>query len=82
MDDKHRAILELTDQLLQAVSYEISDIIQHAPQILRPAVVAAIEACVQAEIANMPENARRQYETKLQHIAVVALPSELDPRKQ
>ncbi len=82
MDEKNRLLHDLAQELFQTISYEISDIIRRAPTFLRPAVVAVIESCVQAEVANMPESARRQYETKLQHITVVALPSEFDPRKQ
>ena len=82
MDEKKRLLHDLTQELFQTISYEISDIIQRAPTFLRPAVVAVIESCVQAEIANMPESARQQYETKLHHIEVITLPHDLDPRKQ
>ena len=59
MDEKNRLLYDLTQELFQTISYEISDIIQRAPTLLRPAVVAVIEACVQAEVANMPESARQ-----------------------
>ena len=81
MDEKQRLLHDLTQELFQMISYEIGDIIQRAPTFLRPAVVAVIEACVQAEVASMPEAKRQQYETKLHHIEVMKLPSELDPRK-
>ena len=82
MDEKNRLLHDLTQELFQTISYEISDIIQRAPTFLRPAVVAVIEACVQAEVASMPEAKRQQYETQLSRLEVVALPSEFDPRKQ
>ena len=82
MGEKNSLLYNLTQELFQTISYEISDIIQRAPIFLRPAVVAVIESCVQAEIANMPESARQQYETKLHHIEVITLPSGFDPRKQ
>ena len=82
MDEKNRLLHDLTQELFQTISYEISDIIQHAPTFLRPAVVAVIEACVQAEVASMPEAKRQQYEAQLSRLEVVALPSEFDPRKQ
>lgn len=82
MDDKiFDAVNTLMEDFMQRFAYRVGDMMNDVPQPLRPVAVAIVQAIVSSYLEDMPENAREVYDSCLNHIALVALPPELDPRK-
>ena len=82
MEDKiFDAVNTLMNDFMQRFAYRVSDMMNDVPQPLRPVAVAIVQAMVNSYLEVMPENAREVYDSCLNHIALVAVPPELDPRK-
>ena len=78
---EQKAVEKLCGLVSQKVSYQLADMIMSYFYVLRPLVVATVQACITAQIPTMPESALELYETALGKMAVMTVPPALDPRK-
>ena len=78
---EQEAVEKLCGAVSQKVSYQLADMIMSYPDVLRPLVMATVQACIAAQIPTMPESARELYETALGKMTVMTVPPALDPRK-
>lgn len=68
--------------LSQDVSFKLGDMILSYPPILRPLVLATVQACLNAQMGSMPDKDRELYEASLSKMTVVTIPQSMDPRKK
>lgn len=71
----------LMNDFMQRFAFRVGDMLNEVPMYMRPLALAITQAVVTSCLENMPESARDLYDSCLNHIALVAVPPELDPRK-
>lgn len=81
MKNESDFVEELCTTVSQQVSYRLADMIMAYPVYLRPLVMATVQACLNANMATMPDPDRELYDTALAKMTVVTVPPEMDPRK-
>ncbi len=82
MDDKiFDEFNTLMNDFMQRFSFRVGDMLNEVPMSMRPLALAITQAIVISSLENMPESGRDLYDSFLNHIVLVAVPPELDPRK-
>ena len=79
MEDK--IIEAMINKISQDVSYKFGDLIMSYPLGLRALAMAVVQACITANLGTMPREERELFEAAKDHMVVMTIPAELDPRK-
>lgn len=83
MEDRIQKFVEkLCNGLSQDVSYKFGDMVIGYPDFLRPLVLATVQACITAQLPTMPAEDKKLFDNALQHMTVISIPKEMDPRKK
>ena len=79
MEDK--IIEAMINKISQDVSYKFGDLIMSYPLGLRALAMAVVQACITANLGTMPREERELFEAAKDHMVVMTIQAELDPRK-
>ena len=85
MEDKIQKFVEkLCNGLSQDVSYKFGDMVIGYPDFLRPLVLATVQACIRSSASSLsaPPEDKKLFDNALQHMTVISIPKEMDPRKK